>query len=194
MSSSNQQKHQSWNPLRQMFLRPFQSRLIRTIGSLPVDTILEVGAGEGFVMELVQKSLPDVKLRGLDIQPEAVAEGKRLFPQLDLQVGDIYHIPEPERSWDLLLASEVLEHLEHPEQAIVEMQRVSKRYVLLSVPNEPWFRMLNFARGKHWSRLGNHPEHKNTWTRGSFVKLVKQHLRIEKVINAFPWTIILARV
>lgn len=194
MNSTNQQKHESWNPLRKMFLKPFQRRFLRIVDGLKVESILEVGAGEGFVMDLLHRRMPLVKLRGLDVQPEFVAEGKRLFPQLDLQIGDIYHLPEADKSWDLVIASEVLEHLEDPDRALEELKRVSKKYVLLSVPSEPWFRGLNFARGKHWKRLGNHPEHINTWTKSSFTSLVGNNLTVEKVITAFPWTILLARV
>lgn len=194
MSTTNQQKYVSANPLRKIFLRPFQKKFFGLLQTLSLDSILEVGAGEGYIMSRLAELLPSRRLRGYDLIPEVVTEGRRLWPTLDLQVGDIYHIPEPDGSWDMVIASEVLEHLERPEDALRELRRVSRKYVLLSVPHEPWFRLLNFARGKHLIRFGNHPEHVNNWTQQQFVDFVITQLTVDQVISAFPWTIILARV
>jgi len=193
MNSTNQQKYASANPLRKMFLGPFQQRFLQTLkDQLPAD-ILEVGAGEGYLLAKIDQALPAVRKVGLDLSPESVAEGRRLFPQLDLRTGDIYHINEPDHAWDTVIASEVLEHLDRPDDALAELKRVAKRQVILSVPWEPWFRLLNLARGKHLRRLGNHPEHIQNWTKAGFTKFVKNQLEVERVIGAFPWTIIVAK-
>ncbi len=193
MSTTNQQKYESFNPLRKIFLRPFQRRFVNVLRSLQPKNLLEVGAGEGYLLSIIQRALPDVPLRGLDVDSTIVNEGRRLFPKLDLRPGDIYRLPEADQSWEVVVASEVLEHLERPAKALAELKRVARRYIVLSVPWEPWFRLLNFARGKHLRRWGNHPEHLNTWSRSAFVSLVTGQLRVERVVAAFPWTIVVAR-
>jgi len=60
---------------------------------------------------------------------------------------------------DLVIACEVLEHLDAPDQALSELQRVCRGQALVSVPNEPLWRMLNVARGKYWRSPGNTPGH-----------------------------------
>src|SRR4030065_660295 len=70
------------------------------------------------------------------------------------------------------LILEVREHLDQPLDALRELNRVSRKYVLLSVPYEPWFRLGNLARGRHLSRFGNHPEHVNLWSRSGFSRFV----------------------
>lgn len=194
MSTTNQQKYESVNPLRKIFLRPFQRRFLDALRTLQPRNLLEVGAGEGFLLSIIRRGLPGVPLRGLDVDPAVLTEGRRLFPELDLRQGDIYRVPESDHAWDVVVASEVLEHLERPVEALRELKRVAKRYVVLSVPWEPWFRWLNFARGKHLRRWGNHPEHINTWSRPAFVSTVAGQLQVERVISAFPWTIVVARV
>lgn len=194
MSTTNQEKYVSANPLRKIFLHPFQRRFVRAIQQLQPSELLEVGAGEGYLLEAIRQRLPQVRLVGLDLEASIVAEGRRVFPHLDLRQGDIYHINEPDHTWDVVVASEVLEHLERPADGLRELARVAKRYVVLSVPWEPWFRTLNLARGKHVRRWGNHPEHINNWTRQSFVDFVSGQLSVERVIPSFPWTIVLAKV
>jgi ubiquinone/menaquinone biosynthesis C-methylase UbiE len=120
-------------------------------------------------------------------------EGRRLFPRLHFDIGDIYHLAQASRSWDVVIVSEVLEHLDRPGEALDEVIRVAQRYVLLSVPHEPWFRIGNLARGRHVRRFGNHPEHVNLWSRKSFVQFVGKHATVQTVTGAFPWTIVLAK-
>jgi ubiquinone/menaquinone biosynthesis C-methylase UbiE len=97
-----------------------------------------------------------------------------------------------DNAFDLVLCNEVLEHVENPEKALQELKRVTSKYLLLSVPNEPIFMASNFLRGKNVSRWGNDIEHINHWSRNSFKNFVKKELQIHAIYNPFPWTIILA--
>lgn len=194
MMTTNQEKYVSANPLRKLFLGPFQRRFLDVLAGAQPTELLEIGAGEGYLLDAIHRRLPQTRLLGYDVEQSIVDEGKRQFPHLDLRRGDIYRLTEPDRSWDTVVASEVLEHLERPADGLRELARVAKRYVLLSVPWEPWFRGLNFARGKHLRRWGNHPEHVNNWTQGQFVRFVSTQLDVERVLPSLPWTIILARV
>ncbi len=177
-----------------MWLRPFQKKFTNAIASLHPESVLEIGAGEGFLLHQLQTHLPNTKFLGYDLIPEFVAEGQRLFPELHLAVGDIYQIDQPDHSWDVVVASEVFEHLERPADALVEVKRVAKKYVVLSVPWEPYFRLGNLIRGGYLSRLGNHPEHINLWSDTGFVQFVQTQLSIQRVIRSMPWTIVVARV
>ncbi len=64
----------------------------------------------------------------------------------------------------------MLEHVPDPEHTLSEMARCAQRHLLVSVPREPLWRMLNMARGAYWSALGNTPGHLNHWSRRSFVR------------------------
>ena len=94
---------------------------------------------------------------------------------------------------DLVLACEVLEHLEQPAQALGEIERVCDSHALVSVPWEPVWRMLNMARCKYWSRLGNTPGHVQHFSRRAIRKLVGGHLQVVAERRPFPWTTLLAR-
>lgn len=192
MSTTNQQKFQSEHPVQKFLIGRFHRRFVKALRDIAPASILEVGCGEGYLLNTIRAAFPDIHLRGVDILDEALIEGRRLFPDLDLQHGDIYRLNETDRSWDVVVASEVLEHLDDPRAALRELKRVAKRAVILSVPHEPWFRLGNLARGRHLTRLGNHPEHINLWSRHAFQHFVRQEFRRVRVGGSFPWTIVTA--
>lgn len=194
MNSSNRRKHENRNPIQRALIKRFQHRLFGILDELsPVD-LLEVGAGEGFLLDRIRTQFPAVRLCGLEIDEAVLADGQLLFPHLDLRKGDIYHLNEPSRSWDIVLSSEVLEHLDRPAEGLKELARVARRAVVLSVPHEPWFRLSNLARGRHLARLGNHPEHVNLWSRRGFAGFVQEQLHVHQIVSSFPWTIVVAYI
>lgn len=193
---TNYQKHQTTNPIQRFLLDRFNKRLVEYIRDCrDVHNILDVGCGEGFSLSLIKKSGILATLSGIDASRVALALGKKEFPDLDLSHGDIYKLKAKDRAFDLVLCTEVLEHLTYPDKALEELKRVSRKYVIISVPHEPWFMLANFLRGKYLSRFGNHPEHINHWTRGGIARLLTSHgYTILRISNPFAWTIVLAKI
>ena len=115
-------------------------------------------------------------------------------PDLTINVGSVYDLQYEADSFDLVVCMEVLEHLERPEAALEELCRVSRRWLLLSVPREPLWRCLNMARLKYLSELGNTPAHIQHWGSRAFREFVSQRAQLECVRTPIPWTQVLARV
>lgn len=90
----------------------------------------------------------------------------------------------------MVCCTEVLEHLPDPAKAVAELLRVADKYVVLSVPNEPWFCLGNLISGKNISRLGNPVDHINHYTGRGFVKFLRQCGAVKiKTFNCLVWTI-----
>jgi 2-polyprenyl-3-methyl-5-hydroxy-6-metoxy-1,4-benzoquinol methylase len=92
-----------------------------------------------------------------------------------------------------VLAIEVLEHVDDPEHALAEIARVARGDVVLSVPREPLWRVLNVARGRYVGRLGNTPGHVQHWSSDAFARLVARHLEVTGTWRPLPWTLLRAR-
>jgi len=92
--------------------------------------ILDVGCATGeYVYWLRRKGY---EAHGLDLLSSPEWEGpERQF----LQVGDVLHLPYPDKSFETVLLFEVLEHLENPEKALAEAGRVARKNVIISVPD-----------------------------------------------------------
>ncbi len=197
-TTDNFRKHTSKNPIQKFLINNFYKSLISTVQDLKVDSVLDVGCGEGFTLQKLYENKIGRKLEGIDYQQIAIELGKKLHPNLVLKQGDIYKLPYKDNSFDLIICTEVLEHLKDPKQALKEISRASKKYLVLSVPNEPFFMMANFLRGKNIARLGNDIEHVQNWTSKGFQRFVKsqkepesQRVRILRVRHPFPWTVLL---
>lgn len=193
-TTTNYEKHSNKNPIQQFLINRFYEKLFEIIKPLKPNSVLDAGAGEGFTLVKLARCKIGKRVEGVDNSERAVKIGKKMYPGLNLIQGDIYNLPYKDNSFDIVLCTEVLEHLEDPGRALEELKRVTKKYIMLTVPNEPFFRLANFFRGKYISNFGNHPEHINLWTSHSFVNFVKsKKLRISSKKYSFPWTLILAR-
>jgi len=108
-----------------------RERITKTIELIPPDvrTILDLGCGNGAFLN----SLPDVyQAVGLDSSQEALK-----YVKTKAIHGDVAALPFESGSFDLVTCLEVLEHLPFGvfERALSELQRVSKKYIIISVPN-----------------------------------------------------------
>ena len=185
-------KHTSKNPIQKFLINNFYSTLISLVKPLNPTTVLDAGCGEGFTMDKLIKSGIGRKIEGIEYMKEALIFGKKLFPHLTIKQGSVYELPYKDNSFDLIVCTEVLEHLEEPAKALKEMLRVSKKHLIISVPNEPLFMISNFLRGKNLSRLGNDAGHINHWNPLSLKKYLTQNkVKIKKISFPFPWITIL---
>lgn len=192
--SSNYQKHTTKNPVGKLFLNNFLNSVVKTIRPLNIDSVLDVGCGEGFTLARLQKEKIGKSFEGIEYDESAIELGKKLYPRLEITKGDIYKLPFKDNSFDLVVCTEVLEHLEHPKKAYKELIRVSKKYILLSVPNEPFFTWQRLVRFQNIFHLGAHPEHIQHWTIPAFTKFI--HVRGVKLITRkfpIPWTMTLLK-
>ncbi|OGH02248.1 MAG: hypothetical protein A2798_03950 [Candidatus Levybacteria bacterium RIFCSPHIGHO2_01_FULL_37_17] len=194
LTTDNYRKHTPKNPLQKYLIDRFFATFLQTIKFTNINSVLDVGCGEGFTMQRMKDAGIGKTREGVEYSKDAIAIAKKLYPDLNIKQGDIYNLPYKANSFELLVCTEVLEHLEYPKKALLELVRVSKKYVLLSVPNEPWFMLANLLRGKNLSRWGNDIEHIQHWTSGSFEKFTKvKGVKVADKKLSFPWTIILLK-
>jgi len=189
---TNYLKHTSKNPLQRFLIERFLSSVVSLAKPLNPKKVLDAGCGEGFSLNKLITNKIGEYLEGIENSKEAIVLGKKLFPKAKIKLGSVYDLPYEANYFDLVLCTEVLEHLENPQKALLEIIRVSKKHVILSVPNEPFFRMANFLAGKYIKSFGNPPDHINHWNLFSFQRFIKkQNVKIKNIKFPFPWIIIL---
>jgi ubiquinone/menaquinone biosynthesis C-methylase UbiE len=189
----NLQKYESRNPLQRFLIWYFHHRVGELVEVAGAERILDVGCGEGFTIDRLLRVNGRLPIQGLDHDWPALQRARRQHAEVLFQMGDIGRLPYADESFDLVLCLEVLEHLAEPRDALEEVGRVSSRYCVISVPNEPLFMMSNFLRGKNLRAWGNDPEHVQHWTAGQFVEMLGKHFCVERVVYPFPWVLALCR-
>ena len=187
--SYNEKKYSTRNPVKRYLLNMFYKKILRVIYEINPKNILDVGCGEGYMSERIFKQFPDSHITGIDINSEAIKIAKSRCSDVRFQVEDIYAIPFDTNSFDLVICSEVLEHIKDPSIALNEISRVSSKRVLLTVPHEPWFWLLNLLSLNHLYTFGNVPDHINHWTVKKFSNFICSKLNIVEVKLSLPWII-----
>lgn len=115
----------------QLIRDPKTERRIRMFQQMipsDVERIVDVGCGDGAITNRLAEHWD---VTGVDLSAAALA-----YLETAALQASATELPLPDKSFDLVLSSEMLEHLPDStyREAIAEMQRVSRRYLLISVP------------------------------------------------------------
>ena len=184
-------KYASTNPVERRLLAGFFTKLDSLLPTSAPARILEVGVGEGKVATRLASMYPLAEITGLDLPDDALRNHWRASGLTGL-FASAEQLPFDDNTFDLVLAIEMLEHVERPERVLAEINRVATGPVVLTVPWEPAWRMANMARGAYLKDLGNTPGHIQHWTRRSFRTTVARHLSVRSASISFPWTLVSA--
>jgi len=183
-----QSKYAGSNPVVNFVIARFFGRVRGVLNGIGPRTLLDAGSGEG---ELLRRHVlpPGVQPVCLDLRTASLA----INPAPARVCGSVFELPFADGAFDAVTCLEVLEHLGDPAPAVRELARVARQAFVVSVPFEPYFRIGNVLRGKHLSRLGNHPEHVQHWNLRTFQAFLSGLAAEVELIEAFPWIIACCR-
>jgi ubiquinone/menaquinone biosynthesis C-methylase UbiE len=172
--SANHHKYTVDNAFYQWHLQAFLDELCEMLDAAAPGTVLDAGCGEGFVTDRLARHDPALELTGVDLSKDAIAYARDHFGhQARFLTGSIYDLPFEDDQFDAVVCSEVLEHLDAPEQAVRELQRVARGHVLITVPREPYFQWLNNVG--QWLGFSPDPGHVNFWSKSGFQGFIEAH-------------------
>lgn len=161
------------------------------------DYVLEIGCESGQILSEIKKA---ERVVGLDISHVALSDAKkRLNGEAELIFIDVEKPIKitnlPEKSFDVVICSQILEHVATPKAIMENIFRLAKddARIVITVPNELF--MLNVKRLLAKTRLmekllpGIEPEisewHLQVFTHGKVKELVKNSFEIEKFKRVF---------
>ena len=189
-------KYGSTNPVVKRLMSNFHRALDELWEIAAPESVLDVGCGEGILTCQWAERLPSGRVVGIDLDdPKLRAEWEsRSRPNLEYRTEEATSLSFDDDEFDLAAAIEVLEHVPEPESTLAEMARVARSHLIVSVPREPMWRMLNMARGAYLRELGNTPGHLNHWSKVGFHSLLTRYGTVQEVRTPFPWTMLLVRL
>lgn len=194
-------KYNTKNPLKKYLINNFFDTFKCLLPDVKAsDMIAEIGCAEGTMLQTIAQHYPKNGLMACDLDEEEITKAKKKFSSLDDKVRFSVQNAESlteykDNSFELVVCCEVLEHVVNPAQALSELVRISNRYLLVSVPNEPIWRILNLMQLKFVSDWGNTPGHLNHWgTRGFQQFLSSQKIDLVAKRLPFPWQMYLLKI
>jgi len=114
-----------------------KERIKQIINAIPhnTHTVLDVGCGNSAFLNTLTSTFPDRfgRVVGFDSSKEALK-----YVKTEKTYGTVSDLPFKGESFDLVTSLEVLEHLtqEDFKKGVSELQRVSKKYIIITVPND----------------------------------------------------------
>ncbi|MEZ4598906.1 MAG: class I SAM-dependent methyltransferase [Syntrophotaleaceae bacterium] len=196
VAGNNYNKYGSRNPVVKTIMAGFSHALMQLVDKSSPKSIHDVGCGEGFwVLEWARQGR---NVRGTDFSSAVIDLAKKNaiehgLEEILFETRSIYDLDPSRDSADLIVCIEVLEHLHDPETALERLQSVVDRHLIVSVPHEPVWRLLNIVRGKYLDSMGNTPGHVQHWSRGGFVQMISKYFEVVEVKKPLPWTMLLCQ-
>lgn len=107
--------------------------LRRIVKKLDIKTCLEAGCAQPFLMLDLKKT--GIQMAGCDISAPVIDDNAKTYPDMDFFVADLCADSEnflAKEGFDIVICSEVVEHLPDYLSAIRNLCKLSKKYVLIT--------------------------------------------------------------
>ena len=164
--------------------------LVRPV--VKVQTVLELATGTGLIAKNVVNAAAHIE--ATDASAEMITEAKRdnRSAKLHFSVQDMFCLPYADKSFDVVIVSNALHVVPHPEKALAEIRRVLKDDGVLIAPT--FTHAGNSFSGKvkaFFMKLAGFPLH-SRWTSKEYLSFLRQNgwtVRKSAVLKAsFPLT------
>ncbi len=136
--------------------------VIKEIDFYP-NKILDVGCASGWFLSQLMKKYPKSKCFGIDIYTNSIEYGKKHYKKIKFDVADAHRIPYSAKSFDLIICTEVLEHVDDPGKVLLEIRRLltKKGKAVIELDSGSilfsavWY-LWRFTKGRVWNHSHLH--------------------------------------
>lgn len=115
-----------------------RSKIISWIKPVKLNSLLDVGCGNGEFLSEVYKVKPGVKLSGADISLKVVEANRSKMPGAHFFHLDLNNETVPAR-FDAVICMEVVEHCDDYREAIKRLADMTDKWLMITVPCGPLF-------------------------------------------------------
>ncbi|MCK5176173.1 MAG: methyltransferase domain-containing protein [Candidatus Aenigmarchaeota archaeon] len=142
--------------------------------------VLDAGCGEGHLIEKMHDINKNNNYYGIDITKIALKNAKKRCTYANLKCTDLRNIDYDNSFFDIVVCTEVLEHIKDYEIVIKEISRLVKKKgrLIVTFPNEFLWTLSRFML---FIRPIKVPDHYNSFTPKKIISVVD--MKVIKIIN-----------
>lgn len=122
-----------WGNIREKTLA---ERIIRRVPSKGVTRLADIGCGDGYLLHSLSRKIKPKEIYAVDTSKVRLDRVKKTSKKIKTAKSDITKLPFDNGFFDVVICSEVLEHLKDYGKAVKELLRVTKKRLIITVPNE----------------------------------------------------------
>lgn len=138
-------------------------RTIKNLTKGKYRRILDVGCASGWLTARMACLFPKAEVFGVDVSEKMCQKAKVIHPEVKFIQADAHKLPFRKGSLDLIIATEVLEHVVDPLAVLLEMKRVLSKTgeIIISMDagnllfNSIWF-FWTKGKGRVWKNSHLH--------------------------------------
>ena len=151
------------NPLVRFVHRQRLDAISRMIPAGKNLRILDAGCGEGHLLQKLHERYPEHTYTGIDITDIALQKAKERCPFADIRSMDLTQLSWSDATFDVVIITEVLEHIFEYEDVLRECKRVLKNggSFIITFPHESLWTVARFFLGRRPIKV---PDHVNAFT------------------------------
>ena len=119
--------------------------------------VLEIGSSSGYLLRDIKNAVPGIFIIGSDCIPEPLEKIAKHYPDIPLIQFDLVNCPLPDNCIDIIVALNVLEHIENDNAALQQIYRILKPggRVIIEVPANPDLYDFYDEQLKHFRRYAS---------------------------------------
>lgn len=147
-------------------------------------SILDIGCASGWMTAKIAETLYWIPVTGVDVSPEMINYAEIKHPGINFICADAHKLPFGNETFDLIICTEVLEHVSDPLRVLLEIRRClcPKGKVIISMDSGNllfkiiWF-LWTKTKGKVWKNA-----HLHEFNREKLQKLFKKtNFKVDKL-------------
>ncbi len=170
-------KYRSNNLIKQLIFEKYLKDITKL--TLGVNSIIDIGCGEGVSLYLADKFDKKDELVGIDLSSESLDVARRIvngkFYQTDARELSIFKYKE----FELSMCLSLFEHITDHKYIISEMSRISKMSVI-TIPHPLLFRIICILTLRNWTRFGREENHIKEFTIKELKEILPKNACVER--------------
>jgi SAM-dependent methyltransferase len=115
------------------------ARIAQLVRSLAPATLVDLGCGNGSLLDELARAMPGAQLAGIDLSPRQIDANRLRAPEIEWTTADLQQPIDVRRTYHAVVASEVIEHLDEPRMLLVNARRLAERsgHLILTTQSGP---------------------------------------------------------